>query len=417
MSGTVIVGTSFGDEGKGKVVDIYSERSDMVVRYAGGSNAGHTLIVNGEKTILRLIPSGILWPHTVCVLAQGMVIDPFVLVEEITKLEQKGLKLEGRLFISDMAHLVLPYHLLVDEKRESNLFGTKIGTTKRGIGPAYEDKVGRRGVRMVEFLGGDLLADRIMAADSNWDTKLDRLDLLNKLIDVKLKLAPFIKNTSSIINAALSAGRKVLFEGAQGTLLDIDHGTYPYVTSSNTVAGGACTGSGVGPTKIKKVIGITKAYVTRVGEGPFLTEISGRRADYLRQQGQEYGSVTGRPRRVGWLDLPALKYAVQVNGIDALAITKIDVLSGVDQLQVCSSYEYYRCVDTAYSPVKKDLKPIYQELPGWQQSLDSIRNWDSLPPEVRGYVGHVEAATGVPVCLVSVGPDRNQTIILREEFL
>ncbi len=414
MSGTILVDTSFGDCGKGRIIDYMSENYDMIVKYNGGANSGRTVYVNDKKYVFRLVPSGILWPHTICILAQGMVIDPFVLVGELSKLEQEGIQLKDRLFISDLAHVVFPYHQMVDENRE-NQSSNKLGTTKKGIGPAYEDKVGRRGIRIVDLFT-DELEDLMMRADQYWDTQLDRFDLLNKLTDIRFKLKPFIANTSSLINIALKHNQKVLFEGAQGTLLDLDHGTYPYVTSSNTIAGGACTGSGVGPTKINKVLGVTKAYTTRVGKGPFLTEILGDQAEYLRQQGQEYGSVTGRPRRVGWLDLPALKYAIEINGIDALIITKLDVLSGLDEIKICEAYDNQNRLDAKFFPTK-NLKAVYSSFIGWKEPLSEVTTWLELPSEARSYVNYIEFVLQVPICAISVGPNRNQMIVLHKEYL
>lgn len=400
----VIVGQQFGDEGKGKIVDILAEESYMVVRFAGGPNAGHTLVVNGKKTVLRLIPSGILHKNTVCVMAQGMVIDPFVLRDELHALDEAGISYRGRLFISDAAHLIMPYHIQEDKDREAST-SNPIGTTKKGIGPTYEDKVARRGIRL-----GDLrnLEKALNVADqtniNHYKALLGSREALNVYLTVARDIiVPFLADTSTLINDAVRAKKNVLFEGAQGTLLDIDHGTYPYVTSSSAVAGGACIGSGVGPTRINKVIGITKAYSTRVGEGPFETEFAGDIAHRIREAGNEYGSVTKRPRRVGWLDLPALKYAAQVNGLDGLAVTKLDTLSHAKMKRFWVRSEFDACGGKLNQP---DLKLV----DGWEEDLSQAKTLKDLPENTRRYLQMIEDEVGVPVVMVSVGADRAQTI-------
>ncbi|HSC88827.1 MAG TPA: adenylosuccinate synthase, partial [Polyangiaceae bacterium] len=350
MSAVVIVGAQWGDEGKGKIVDIYTEFAEVVVRYAGGPNAGHTLVVNGDKLVVRLLPSAVLRPQTRCVLGQGMVVDPTVLVGEIDELIRRGHKdLESRLLLSDRAHLILPYHILIDELRENAAAASNkaIGTTKKGIGPTYEDKVRRTGVRTGELKDLAKLEARISAALAAWKPTIESLggsvpdarEIVNALRPLAARLVPLLGNASLVTDEAIKTGKRVMLEGAQGTLLDVDHGTYPYVTSSSAVAGGAAIGAGIGPNRISSVIGITKAYTTRVGGGPFPTELNDATGQHLRDVGDEYGSVTRRPRRTGWLDLPALNYASRVNGIDGLALTKLDVLTGLDEIKICVAYD------------------------------------------------------------------------------
>jgi adenylosuccinate synthase len=427
MSAVVIVGAQWGDEGKGKVVDLYAEAADLVVRYAGGPNAGHTLVVGSETVVVRLIPSGILRPQTRCVMAQGMVVDPQVLVSEIAALEGRGHAIDGRLFVSDRAHLILPYHPLIDGLREGAAGeGAKIGTTKRGIGPCYEDKAARRGVRV-----GDLrdlarvraLVDRALAA---WGPVIRDLGgevpdagrIVADLAPLAARLVPLVADTSAIVEGAFKAGQRVLLEGAQGTLLDVDHGTYPFVTSSSAVAGGACAGAGIGPTRIRRVVGLTKAYCTRVGEGPFPTELHDAVGERIRTVGQEFGTVTRRPRRTGWIDLPALRYAARVNGLDGLALTKLDVLTGLDRVSACVAY------DTPAGPTR-DLPidalgtalPVYQTFPGWTEDLAAARAIADLPAAARAYVRFLEEQVEVPIDIVSVGARRDETITLRDAFL
>lgn len=407
----VVVGTAYGDEGKGKIVDILAEEAHMVVRYGGGPNAGHTLVVNGKKTVLRLIPSGILHKNTICVMAQGMVIDPLVLKEELQALSDAGVDYRERLFISDAAHLIMPYHIEIDKTRESR--EDSIGTTKKGIGPVYEDKVARRGVRLGE-LKDQVKAFKIAnSALLNWQMAGYHLGLASNLFPFLRTAAevivPFLTDTSAMIDLAVRYGKNVLFEGAQGTLLDIDHGTYPYVTSSSAIAGGACIGAGVGPTRINKVIGITKAYSTRVGEGPFPTEITGKIADKIREAGNEYGSVTKRPRRVGWLDLPALRYAAQVNGLDGLVVTKLDTLSqiGLEDFSIRSGYKLGARGTIVLA------EPTLQKIHGWQDDLSNIKRYSDLPINVKAYLQNIEDEVEVPIVMASVGPDRSQTLLMK----
>ncbi|XXY44290.1 adenylosuccinate synthase [Sorangium sp. So ce269] len=426
MTAIVIVGAQWGDEGKGKVVDLYTESADLVVRYAGGPNAGHTLVVGGEKLIVRLIPSGILRSNARCVMAQGMVVDPGVLVGEIDAVEARGCSTQGRLFVSDRAHLILPFHPLVDSLRESAAAdGVRLGTTKRGIGPCYEDKASRRGARLGDLRDMKRLGQLVSRSIEAWTPTLRALGgdppsldaILEELAPLAKRITPLLADTSQLIDGALRRGERVLLEGAQGTLLDIDHGTFPFVTSSSAIAGGACVGAGVGPTRIRRVLGLAKAYCTRVGEGPFPTELSGPLGERLRSVGGEYGSVTGRPRRTGWLDLPALRYAARVNGLDGIALTKLDVLTGMPELKVCVAYET-PSGRTREFPID-DLataKPVLEPVGAWSESIDAARSMTELPAAARQYVELVEKETGVPVDVVSVGADREATIVRRNAF-
>jgi len=428
MSCVVIVGAQWGDEGKGKIVDIYTEFAEVVVRYAGGPNAGHTLVVGDDKLVVRLLPSGILRPQTRCVLAQGMVIDPEVLLGEVDELIRRGHSdVEKRLCVSDRAHLILPYHVLVDTLRESS--AGAIGTTKKGIGPAYEDKARRTGVRAGDLRDPVRLGERIRAALAAWAPTIRHLggevpsadDILKKLEAPTKRVVALLANTSQIVDAAVREGKRVMLEGAQGTLLDIDHGTYPFVTSSSAVAGGASIGVGIGPNRISSVLGITKAYATRVGSGPFPTELNDGDGQHLREVGAEFGSVTGRPRRTGWLDLPALRYAARVNGIDGLALTKLDVLTGLSRILVCVAYDTPEGrteeFPIDYLDVPDAVKPVYEEMTGWSEKLDGVRVLDELPKAARTYVRFLEEGAKVPVYLVSVGPRRSETIVLHNPFV
>lgn len=426
MTAIVIVGAQWGDEGKGKVVDLYTESADLVVRYAGGPNAGHTLVVGNEKLIVRLIPSGILRSNARCVMAQGMVVDPGVLVSEIDAVEARGCSTEGRLFVSDRAHLILPFHPLIDSLREAAAAeGVRLGTTKRGIGPCYEDKAARRGARLGDLRDMKRLAALVARSLEAWTPTLRALGseppaldaILDELAPLAKRITPLLTDTSQLIDGALRRGERVLLEGAQGTLLDIDHGTFPFVTSSSAIAGGACVGAGVGPTRIRRVLGLAKAYCTRVGEGPFPTELNGALGDRLRTAGGEFGSVTGRPRRTGWLDLPALRYAARVNGLDGIALTKLDVLTGMPELKVCVAYDT-PSGRTREFPIDElaTAKPVLEQVPNWSEPLDAARSMSELPAAARQYVEMVEKETGVPVDVVSVGADRDATIVRRNAF-
>ena len=425
MPAVVIVGAQWGDEGKGKVVDLYAEAADMVVRFAGGPNAGHTLVVGDDKIVVRLIPSGILRAQTRCIMAQGMVVDPAVLTAEISALESRGHTIDGRLFVSDRAHLILPYHPLIDGLREGGGGGTRIGTTKRGIGPCYEDKAARRGVRVGDLRDLQRVSDLVDQALRAWAPVIrdlggevpERARILAELAPLAERLLPLVADTSVLTEAALKAGQRVLLEGAQGTLLDLDHGTYPFVTSSSAVAGGACAGAGIGPTRIRRVVGLTKAYATRVGEGPFPTELFDATGDRIRVAGSEFGSVTGRPRRTGWVDLPALRYAARVNGLDGLALTKLDVLTGLPEVRACVAYDTPRG-RTREFPIDAfaSATPVYETFPGWSEDLAGARAIADLPETARAYVRFLAGEVEVPIDLVSVGARRDETITLRDAF-
>jgi len=431
MSAVVIVGAQWGDEGKGKIVDIYMESAEVVTRYAGGPNAGHTLVVGDEKLIVRLLPSGILRPGTLCVMAQGMVVDPTVLIGEIDELHRRGHKdIESRLLLSDRAHLILPYHIQIDTLRESTAKESEaIGTTKKGIGPCYEDKVRRTGVRAGELRDLSQLQKRIATTLKAWEPTILALggevptaeSMIEYLKPLAARLVPLLGDSSKATNDAILQGKRVMLEGAQGTLLDVDHGTYPFVTSSSAVAGGAAIGAGIGPNRISSVLGITKAYTTRVGGGPFPTELEDEQGKHLRDVGDEYGSVTRRPRRCGWLDIPGLRYAARVNGIDGLAFTKLDVLTGMKTLKVCVAYDTPQGrvedlpIDLLDDP--SQAIPVYEELEGWTEDLSEVRVLDQLPLAARNYVRFVEEKSGVPMYLVSVGPSRAATITLHNPFV
>jgi adenylosuccinate synthase len=417
-----VLGAQWGDEGKGKIVDLLTPHFSLVARYQGGHNAGHTVYVKGRKFVLHLIPSGILHPGIICLIGNGVVVDPHALFAEVDELKTLGIDVSGRLFVSDKAHLILPYHRELDVLAEARRGERRIGTTSRGIGPAYEDKIGRRGIRV-----GDL-ADRsdegplasavhenvaarnrlVGNSDLNWQ------DVLADLRTQWTRLQPLVCDTSLFLSEGMRAGRRVLFEGAQGTLLDIDHGTYPFVTSSNATAGGAATGLGIGPRAIGSILGVAKAYTTRVGEGPLPTELLGAMGERLRETGQEYGASTGRPRRCGWYDAVAVRYAARVNGLDALAITKLDVLDGIEELQICTAY---RCGGQLVTEMPGDVaqlsacEPVYETLPGWTDSTRGVTEVDRLPTEARRYIAKLEETSGVPAAIISTGSERDHTIV------
>jgi len=424
MSAVVVVGSQWGDEGKGKVVDLFAPYAELVVRYAGGANAGHTLVVDGEKLILHLIPSGILHDQCKCVVGQGTVIDPHVLLREIRALGERGVSTLARLLVSQRAHTVLPHHKTIDELREAKSNGA-IGTTKRGIGPCYEDKIARRGIRMgdlanrsrlLAILESNLAAWRPVIRDLGGEVP-DAGAIADEYSELGEMLRGYVGDASSVVREAAQADQKILLEGAQGTMLDIDNGTYPFVTSSNAVAGGACAGAGVGPTHIKRAIGIAKAYTTRVGGGPFPTELEDETGQRLRDAGAEYGSTTGRPRRCGWLDLVALRHAVAVNGLDEIAITKLDVLSSFPELKVCVAYELdgQRLSHPPFEGIGA-AKPIYDTLEGWDEELPSCRSRSDLPSAAQRYLERIEKEVGCAIGLVSVGPDREHTADLSDPF-
>ena len=428
MANVVIVGTQWGDEGKGKIVDLLSEYADCVVRFQGGNNAGHTMVVGGEQFICHLIPSGILQDKT-CMIGNGVVVDPAVLLTEMDALTARGITVSPeRLRISERAHLIMPYHRSIDLAREQFKGDQKIGTTGRGIGPAYEDKATRRGIRFVALLEPEVFEEKVMTIldEKNFYLKnylsaesLDPGEIIAEYGEYASRLASHVTNISVEIHEAMAGGRQVLFEGAQGTHLDIDHGTYPFVTSSNTLAGNACCGAGVGPGQIDAVIGIVKAYTTRVGKGPFPAELFDDIGDRIQEKGAEFGATTGRRRRCGWLDTVILKNAVRLNGLTGLTITKLDVLDGLDAVKICTGYEYRGQILEEFPAslqVLAECKPVYETLPGWSEDISGIRRMEDLPTHVRDYLHRIEDLCQTPIQIVSVGPDRDQTIVLKHPY-
>ncbi|BDV41307.1 adenylosuccinate synthetase [Geotalea uraniireducens] len=429
MANVVVVGAQWGDEGKGKVVDIYTEYADDVVRYQGGNNAGHTLVVGDEKVVLHLIPSGILHEGKRCIIGNGVVLDPEVFIREITNLKASGrLKDDSALLVSESVHVIMPYHKRIDIARESKSGEKKIGTTGRGIGPTYEDKIGRRGIRLMDLLNRETFARKLRENLEEKNFILTSLlgeqpftfdEIFAQYCGYAETLGKYIADTTLLLFNDIKAGKKLLFEGAQGTLLDVDHGTYPYVTSSSTCAGGACTGSGVSPRDIHEIIGISKAYVTRVGSGPFPTELLDADGEQLRQTGKEFGATTGRPRRCGWFDAMVVRYAVRVNGLTGVALTKLDVLNDFDTIRICTGYTY-NGKTLADLPASLDIfeqcQPVYEEVPGWKSDISSARSFDELPENARAYVKQLEKLIDCPIVLVSVGPRRDQTIIIKNPF-
>ena len=430
MPGLIVVGSQWGDEGKGKVVDVFSAEADFVVRYQGGANAGHTLMVDGQKTVLHLVPSGILHPKVTCVIAAGVVLDVEKIWEEITALKTSGLLSDPKqLLISDSATLILPYHRKLDQAREKALGHEKIGTTGKGIGPAYEERASRKAILFGDLFQKSTLRAKLEASLKEKNFLLEKYyqeepedidQLMASLEKLTEELAPYrCKDTSLVVYKALRAGKKVLFEGAQGSLLDLLHGTYPYVTSSSTLAGSALIGSGIGPGMIQKVVAISKAYTTRVGSGPFPTEIEGELGEQMGERGKEFGSTTGRKRRCGWLDLVALKYAIRINGITNIALMKLDVLSSFKEVKVCTAYELDGEKVTEYPVSPGDLarvKPIYKSLNGWEEDLTKAKSMKDLPKAAQDYVAFVGAELGIPIDVVSVGPSRDQTLWIRPLF-
>ncbi|HHU86751.1 MAG: adenylosuccinate synthase [Pelotomaculaceae bacterium] len=422
MSTVVLIGAQWGDEGKGKVTDFLAEKADLVVRYQGGNNAGHTVVVGDREFKLHLIPSGILYPGKICIIGSGVVIDPEVLIKELESLQRRGINTEN-LRISQRAHVIFPYHRLLDQVEEGRKGENKIGTTCRGIGPAYMDKSARVGIRMVDLVDREVFAgllERNMEGKNHLLTKVydsDALDLnsvLGAYASYAETLKKYLADVSIIINDATKQGKNVLFEGAQGTLLDLDHGTYPYVTSSHPTAGAACLGAGIGPTRIDRVIGVAKAYTTRVGEGPFPTELNDDVGTFIQNRGGEFGTTTGRPRRCGWFDGVVGRYAVRINGLDYLAITKLDVLSGLEKVKICTSYRYRGELMEEFPAslrVLKECVPVYEELPGWQEDVSGARSLEDLPSAARKYLERIEEISGAPIALVGVGSRRSQTIL------
>jgi len=429
MPAYVIVGMQWGDEGKGKVVDFLTQYAELVVRHQGGNNAGHTLVVNGKQTVLHLIPSGILHDDKACVIGNGTVLDPGVLIRELDNLETGGRSFAGRLFISDSAHIIMPYHTVMDKAQEKFRGSNKIGTTGRGIGPAYADKADRFGIRLGDLIDTEIFPVKLKTVldykntilrDSFGEDPLDYDTILKAYQVYADRLRPYAADTVKIIHDAFAAKKQIVFEGAQGSMLDLDHGTYPYVTSSTTVSGGVCAGSGIGPTHVNGVIGIVKAYSTRVGEGPFPTELLDQTGELLRKTGSEFGATTGRPRRCGWLDLVQLKRAALLNGTTAVVLTKPDILGVMDTIKVCTAYDVngVRTTDLPTQVSKLALaKPVYEELPGWKSDISACRSWDELPANAKAYFLRIEQLLGIPVAIISVGPGREQTIERTDPFV
>ncbi|MDF1536752.1 MAG: adenylosuccinate synthase [bacterium] len=428
MSNVVIVGAQWGDEGKGKIVDVYTQRADLVVRYQGGHNAGHTVVIGNDTFILHLIPSGILHEGKRCVIGNGVVISPEALVQEMNSLAGKGVDMAGRLFISERAHVIMPYHTALDLAREEKQGAKAIGTTGRGIGPAYEDKVNRSGIRIGDLLNPGVFRERLRNAldfknfiltEYFGKEAFDEQEIFDSTLALVEQFKGHITNTSNFLQMALESGKNILFEGAQGSHLDVDHGTYPFVTSSSTAAGGASTGSGVGPRNIDAVIGISKAYTTRVGGGPFPTELKDEMGERIREKGGEYGATTGRPRRCGWFDAVVVRQSARMNGLTGLVLTKLDVLDGINPVRICTGYT---CGSRDYDVVPSGIEelegcsPVYEDHPGWSKPTAGCKRWDDLPPEAQAYVRRIEELTAVPVAIVSTGQERSDHIELMDPF-
>lgn len=428
MANIIIVGAQWGDEGKGKIVDILTEDADIVVRFQGGHNAGHTVVIDDKEYILHLIPSGILHPNKQCIIGNGMVIDPEALIEEISGLRAKGIRIDNNLFISKAAHLIMPYHTAIDKESERLKGARRIGTTGRGIGPSYEDKMARRGIRVADLLYPKPFSEKLKAnlEEANYLLKeiykvkaLRFGEIYDKYMNYAEILKNYIADTSLIINRAIGEGKKILFEGAQGTLLDVDHGTYPYVTSSNATAGGACIGAGVGPTKIDEVVGIVKAYTTRVGSGPFPTELKDKNGEIMRERGKEYGATTGRPRRCGWFDAVVVQYAVRINGLGGMVITKLDVLDKYKEVNICTGYRHKGKIYVdmpAELDILEECEPVYEVMEGWLENTAGITDYDRLPEKAKKYLRRIEELAGVKINMISTGQKRSETIIFRSPF-
>ena len=429
MPNVVVIGTQWGDEGKGKIVDLLTAHADIVVRFQGGNNAGHTLVVHGQKSIFHLIPSGILYPEKRCLIGNGVVVDPDVLLEEIRELSERGIGIgPDRLGLSERAHLIMPYHKAIDMARERAKGSSKIGTTGRGIGPCYEDKVARVGIRALDLTEPEVLEEKIIRnlkeknfylANFLGADPLEPQPILESYGSLSEKLVPFLVDVSAELEEAKRENGNILFEGAQGTHLDVDHGTYPFVTSSNPVAATACVGAGIGPKALDSIVGIVKAYTTRVGSGPFASELEDEMGSYLQERGQEFGATTGRPRRCGWLDMVVLRYSARVNGLTHLAITKLDVLTGLDPIRLCIAYEYQgkrlESIPAKLSTLSA-CRPIYEEMDGWKEEISEARGLEGLPKNAREYIKRIEALVGVPISIVSVGPGREETIVCTNPF-
>ncbi len=424
MSVKIVVGSQWGDEAKAKIVDFLAVDADYVVRFQGGANAGHTVIVGGNEFIFHLIPAGIMYPDKVCVIGNGVVLDPTALLDEISELRERGIDVDGRLFISQKTHLVMPYHKMLDQAAEKYKGKNSIGTTGRGIGPAYRDKAARVGIRIVDLLNRDVFVEKLRYNVNEANEVLTKIygyeplsveEIADAFIEFDRKIDPYVKDISLLLHDAVKAGKNILFEGAQGALLDIDHGTYPYVTSSNTIAGSACVGTGIGPTSVNEVIGVMKAYTTRVGNGPFPTEFDGEFAQVIRDIGGEYGATTGRPRRCGWFDGVIGRYAARVNGLSSLAVTKLDVLDTLPEIKICTGYHYGDRILENFPVdinVLGTVEPEYETHPGWQQPTRDIRRYEDLPENARLYLARISEIVETPIKYVSIGSDRAQTITL-----
>jgi adenylosuccinate synthase len=420
MGNIVVLGAQWGDEGKGKVVDLFSEKFSIVARYQGGHNAGHTVFIGPKKFVLKLIPSGILRPGIQAVIGNGVVIDPAALIEEMEKLEGAGIDVRKQLAISDRAHVIFPFHRIVEKMSENREDRVPIGTTSRGIGPCYEDKIGRRGIRIADLYEHDSFCAMYSALAEDKQLLAQTFDI-HETIDYELirdqylafaeRIRPLVCDTAQLLNDAMRAGKRVLFEGAQGTMLDVDHGTYPFVTSSSATAGGACTGAGVPPTAIQGVVGVSKAYTTRVGSGPFPTELVGEAGERIRKAGNEFGAVTGRPRRCGWFDVPLLRYTAMINGFSSLVITKLDVLDQFDEIPVCTEYKNVKAMPATFRGLEA-VEPVYEKLPGWKSETRGLAKERDLPPRARDYLKFLSDRIGVEVGCISTGPERDETILI-----
>lgn len=427
MATAMVLGTQWGDEGKGKIVDYLAQKADVVIRSQGGNNAGHTVVADGQSFALRLLPSGILFSEKTCIIGNGVVVNPEVLLEEIDGMVKKGVTI-SKLEVSTRAHVIMPYHIRIDEEDEKLRGDDKIGTTKNGIGPCYADKINRVGIRIGDLMDRDVfyqklktnleLKNRLFATYYNCEG-FEFEEIFTKYMALAERIRPYVKDTEYSANQYIKEGKKVLFEGAQATMLDLDHGTYPFVTSSNPTAGGACVGSGVGPRMMSNIIGVVKAYTTRVGAGPFPAEQSNKIGEYLRETGHEFGTVTGRSRRCGWFDSVVVRYAAMLNSLDYLAITRLDILDGLDTINICKGY-MYKGIELKEYPeslkVLQDVEPVYEELPGWKTDISGCKSYDELPENARYYVERISQLVGVPLGIVSVGPDRSQTIVLHDVF-
>lgn len=424
MSTVVVVGTQWGDEGKGKITDFLAESAEVVARYQGGNNAGHTILINDKKYKLTMIPSGIFYEDKICVIGNGMVINPGALLEEIRYIHENGFT-TNNLRISDRAHVIMPYHLLLDGLEEERKGDNKIGTTRKGIGPCYMDKAARNGIRIADLMDAEeferkvhqMVKEKNVLIEQVYGSKgLDADSIIKEYLEYAEKIRPYVTDTSVVLNDLIDEGKKVLFEGAQGVMLDIDQGTYPYVTSSNPSAGGVCIGSGVGPSKIQQIIGVAKSYTTRVGDGPFPTEQQNETGDWIRERGNEYGTVTGRPRRVGWFDSVVVRHARRVSGITGLSLNSLDVLAGLDKVKICTAYKYRGDIIEHYPASLKMLaecEAVYEELPGWTEDLSDVRKLEDLPENARRYIERVSELTGIPIAIFSVGRNREQTNLVK----